>query len=114
MNNATTGKKPYTRPLTIEELLAIPDEDIIADDVPYDVNDPAAVAAFWDGAIIKKGNKVIGRVGRPLSETKKVSTTIRFDKEVLDAFKAGGKGWQTRMNTALKEWLAAHQAKASS
>lgn len=38
----------------------------------------------------------------------KVSTTVRFDAEVLEAFKASGRGWQTRMNDALKEWLKDH------
>jgi uncharacterized protein (DUF4415 family) len=27
---------------------------------------------------------------------------------VIDAFRAKGKGWQTRMNDALKEWLKEH------
>ncbi|MBC7857974.1 MAG: BrnA antitoxin family protein [Burkholderiaceae bacterium] len=39
--------------------------------------------------------------GSPL----KISTTIRFDADVLAAFKATGDGWQTRMNDVLKEWL---------
>jgi uncharacterized protein (DUF4415 family) len=38
----------------------------------------------------------------------KISTTVRFDTDVLSAFKATGKGWQTRMNEALKEWLKEH------
>lgn len=38
----------------------------------------------------------------------KVSTTVRFDQDVLEAFRATGKGWQTRMNAALKEWLREH------
>lgn len=38
----------------------------------------------------------------------KISTTVRFDAEVLAAFKATGKGWQRRMNEALKEWLKDH------
>ena len=38
----------------------------------------------------------------------KVSTTVRFDPDVLAAFKATGRGWQTRMNNALKEWLNEH------
>lgn len=38
----------------------------------------------------------------------KVSTTVRFDREVIEAFRASGKGWQTRMNDALKEWLENH------
>ncbi|MBX4158939.1 BrnA antitoxin family protein, partial [Lactiplantibacillus plantarum] len=36
----------------------------------------------------------------------KVSTTIRFDADILAAFKHAGPGWQTRMNQALRDWLA--------
>lgn len=50
----------------------------------------------------------LSRGGRPVSDNPKVSTTVRFDAEVLNAFKATGRGWQTRMNNALKEWLATH------
>ena len=46
--------------------------------------------------------------GRPRSDTPKVFTGIRLDREVLEAFRATGKGWQTRMNEALKEWLKEH------
>jgi uncharacterized protein (DUF4415 family) len=35
----------------------------------------------------------------------KESTTIRFDRDVLAAFRAGGPGWQTRMNAALRDGL---------
>ena len=49
------------------------------------------------------------KIGRPKSSYRKLSTTIRFDPDVLLAFKATGPGWQTRMNDALKEWLAAHK-----
>ncbi|WP_147492032.1 BrnA antitoxin family protein, partial [Burkholderia pseudomallei] len=35
--------------------------------------------------------------------------TIRLDDDVLDAFKATGRGWQTRVNAALKEWLKTHK-----
>jgi uncharacterized protein (DUF4415 family) len=45
---------------------------------------------------------------RPKAFNRKRSTTVRFDEEVLEAFKATGPGWQTRMNEALKEWLAFH------
>ncbi len=40
----------------------------------------------------------------------KVSTTVRFDRDVLDAFRGTGRGWQSRMNDALKEWLKEHAA----
>ena len=51
------------------------------------------------------------RRGRPVGTTKaapKVPTTIRFDADVLLALKAGGPGWQTRVNDAMREWLAEH------
>jgi len=35
----------------------------------------------------------------------KKSTTIRFDADVLEALKATGPGWQTRVNAAAREWL---------
>ena len=38
----------------------------------------------------------------------KQATTIRFSPEVLDYFKSTGKGWQTRINTVLKEYVATH------
>ena len=50
------------------------------------------------------------RVGRPPKEAPKVPTTIRFDADVLDALKASGKGWQTRVNQAIRDWLKTHSA----
>ena len=45
------------------------------------------------------------RRGRPRAATTKVSTTIRLDADVLAAFRNQGKGWQTRLNGALRDWL---------
>ncbi len=45
--------------------------------------------------------------GRP-SGSEKTQIALRVDNSVLDAFRATGKGWQTRMNDALKEWLKEH------
>ncbi|GAA5235835.1 BrnA antitoxin family protein [Verticiella sediminum] len=45
--------------------------------------------------------KQLKRIGRPPKASPKVAVTIRYDQEVIDAFKAGGEGWQTRMNDAL-------------
>lgn len=43
--------------------------------------------------------------GRPpfLPEARKVKTTIMFDPGVLAFFKKDGKGWQTRVNAALRK-----------
>ncbi len=38
----------------------------------------------------------------------KVSTTIRLSPDVLQAFRAAGDGWQTRIDAALKDWLRTH------
>ncbi|MBF0117138.1 MAG: BrnA antitoxin family protein [Magnetococcales bacterium] len=46
--------------------------------------------------------------GRPKTLAPKVSTTIRFDADVINGFRATGKGWQTRMNDALRDWLKSH------
>ena len=48
------------------------------------------------------------RRGRPPSANPKVSTTIRLSRDVIDHFKAGGRGWQTRIDAALREWIAKH------
>ena len=46
--------------------------------------------------------------GRPKAEETKVFTAIRLDPDVLEAFRATGKGWQTRMNAALRQYLREH------
>jgi uncharacterized protein (DUF4415 family) len=47
--------------------------------------------------------------GRP-SGSDKTQIALRVDNNVLAAFKATGKGWQTRMNEALRDWLNHHQS----
>lgn len=43
--------------------------------------------------------------GRPKAKETKVFTAIRLDADLLETFKSTGKGWQTRMNEALKHYL---------
>lgn len=50
------------------------------------------------------------RMGRPPLATPKISVTIRYDQDIIDAFRKTGDGWQTRMNAALREWLHEHEA----
>lgn len=47
--------------------------------------------------------------GRPAGSGTKVQVTMRFDEEVLNAFRNEGDGWQTRMNGALRQWLLEHR-----
>lgn len=50
--------------------------------------------------------------GRPPKENPKVSTTIRLSAEVLEYFKEGGEGWQTRLDEVLKAYIAEHRKAA--
>ena len=65
-------------------------------------SDPDAVP--YTEADWKKAKSQV-RVGRPKAESPKVFTGIRLDADVVETFKAGGKGWQTRVNAALRDWL---------
>ena len=42
----------------------------------------------------------------------KTKVTLRLDTDVLDAFKATGTGWQTRINALLREAVASGRLKA--
>jgi len=44
--------------------------------------------------------------GRPPTARPKAQITLRLDAEVVEHFKAGGAGWQTRINAALKRAVA--------
>lgn len=46
--------------------------------------------------------------GRPKADETKVFTAIRLDADLLETFKATGKGWQTRVNAALRQYIADH------
>lgn len=41
--------------------------------------------------------------GRPKLERPKMPVSIRLDQDVVEHFKAGGEGWQSRMNEALRK-----------
>jgi uncharacterized protein (DUF4415 family) len=70
---------------------------------------PELTDAFFEQADQYRGGELIRR-GRPKLEQPKLAFTVRYDAEVIEAFKATGRGWQTRMNDALKQWLREHSA----
>lgn len=41
--------------------------------------------------------------GRPKAENPKVAVSLRLDQDVVARFKASGPGWQTRMNSVLRD-----------
>src|SRR5258708_10555360 len=52
--------------------------------------------------------RLLKRRGRPLADTTKVATSVRYDRDMLEAFRATGEGWQTRMNDALRDYAKSH------
>lgn len=51
--------------------------------------------------------KTLGmRLRGPQKAPKKVPTTIRLSPEVMDYFRATGNGWQRRMDSVLREYVA--------
>ncbi|MFT4435889.1 BrnA antitoxin family protein [Caballeronia sp. 15715] len=46
--------------------------------------------------------------GRPKLENPKLPIKLRIDPDVVDAYKAQGDGWQTRMNAALRDYAKSH------
>lgn len=46
--------------------------------------------------------EIARRPGRPKSPAPKVQVSLRLDPDVLDKFRATGKGWQGRVNAALR------------
>ena len=52
--------------------------------------------------------KTLRRVRGPNKLPTKKQVAIRFDDDVLTALRASGKGWQTRVNDAMREWLGLH------
>jgi len=43
------------------------------------------------------------KLGRPKAANPKKAISLRLDAEVIERFKAGGEGWQSRMNEALRK-----------
>jgi len=78
-----------------------PAEDFVWDQV--DENERPASDQELDASVAAYRKR-----GRPAGSATKEQVAIRFDHEILAAFRAAGPGWQTRMNDALKEWLRTH------
>jgi len=103
--DGTTSKSFPTSPEEVEAAIARAPKRVQDPECPYDPNDPKAVEAFWKNATVRRP----GQRG-PGKKTKKVLLSVRYSPEVVEYFKSTGKGWQTRMDDALKEWVASHRS----
>ncbi|MDX8399329.1 MAG: BrnA antitoxin family protein [Gallionellaceae bacterium] len=50
--------------------------------------------------------------GRPKSEKTKQLVSVRYSPEVLEFFKSTGEGWQSRMDSVLRDYVTRHSRRA--
>jgi uncharacterized protein (DUF4415 family) len=97
----TQSKTNWKRVLTWKESERIPYEP---EDGPYDPNDAEATKAFFAQADLVRRGKVLrrGKRGPQKTPTKKL-VSLRLSPDVLDHFRSTGRGWQTRIDSTLRE-----------
>jgi len=67
---------------------------------------PELTDEWFDKANLHYGEKLIRRGrGRPPLDAPKKLVSLRLDRDVIDRFRAGGPGWQSRINAALRKHL---------
>lgn len=84
------AKPPKAKKSDLKRLDAMTDTDINYSDIPELTED------FWRNTEVLK----------PASKT---VTTLRIDDDVLDWFRAKGKGYQSQMNAVLRAFVMAHK-----
>jgi uncharacterized protein (DUF4415 family) len=111
MKRAGSSKKFPTSPAEIEAAIArAPGKDR-----PLTAKEERA----WSTGVLVNGGgyaavrKALAEKRKPGQRGPQVAPTktlvsIRYSPEVIQFFKSGGSGWQTRMDDALKQWVAKH------
>lgn len=84
----------YNKPLTADELAALPDHAIDFSDIPE------LDEQWFEEATV-------------VTPEPKERITIRVDRDVLDYFKAQGRGYQSRMNAVLRAFVSARRRRES-
>ena len=92
MKHVSTSRKSKT---DIKRLKSMKESDIVID------NDaPAWTPEMFARAIVRKGLKPVAR---------KSLLSLRIDSDVLEWFRAKGRGYQSRMNALLRAYMEAHK-----
>jgi uncharacterized protein (DUF4415 family) len=83
------------------------DFELPSDQEEADIN--AGIAADPDTReLTDKEFQQLRPMGRPKAEVTKERITIRLSPDVVAKFRATGRGWQSRMDKALREYLRDH------
>ena len=91
------GQTDWKRLARMEREGIEPEHDSEFDDIAWD----------WENARIVPG--IFAGVDLPEPVPKK-AISLRVDPDVLDFFKSGGKGYQTRMNAVLRAYMEAKKS----
>lgn len=86
-----------------------PDPEVIDDDNP-EWTDETAKRSFRLDQMPDEFQAMVKRTRGPQKAPTKRQLTMRLSADVVDAFKATGQGWQTRIDDALRDWLQTHKA----
>lgn len=84
------------------------DSHVIGDGDYADIPD-LPESFFSEGKLYRDGQPVKRRTRGKQNEPTKKQLTLRLNLEVVDFFKAQGKGWQVSINKALLEYIKEHR-----
>jgi CspA family cold shock protein len=94
---------------------ATTDEDIARQIAEDPDTAPEWTDEQFDRAEVWEGDRLLGhgrdfengkrKPGRPKGSGSKELVTLRLDREILEHFRAGGPGWQTRLNDELRAMM---------
>ena len=75
---------------------------------------PELTREFFRTADVYEGKKLVRRGRPPVGPQPKQAVKLRLSPDVLDHFRAGGPGWQTRINATLERAVFRQKHKARS
>jgi uncharacterized protein (DUF4415 family) len=73
---------------------------------------PELTREYFRRADIYEGDKLVRRGRPPVGEKTKQAVKLRLSPNVLDHFRAGGAGWQTRINETLEKAVKREKRRA--
>lgn len=86
------------------------EEEASQREIALDPDAPEWTDEDWDRArpaveaaphIVERHRRTRGKQNAP----KKEKVTVRLDAGIVEHFRAGGRGWQTRLNEALRQFI---------
>lgn len=74
--------------------------------IPNDAEDKAINKGIkQDDNTFELDTNAFKKLGRPKALVHKIPVSIRLDVEIVDGFKSMGKGWQSKINDVLSQYI---------